>query len=215
MGMIKKIVMGVLVWGLGIGSVSVQAQTSGEFLRQQKTQEQYLLKQLAYLELYRSELRKGYQLAKDGLGTIKGFTSGEFKLHEAFFDALSTVSTVVKKDYRVGEIAAMQLGIRAGFRQLAESSALTQATKNYILEVQQNVVEECNKDLQELLDIVLSGEVEMNDQERLARLKAVHEAMSIKAEFTVYFCVQVQGMLANQKGYRFDLDQLRRWYEKH
>jgi len=104
-------------WGLGLGAASCKAQTAAEFLRQKKTQEKYLLKQLAYLELYCSELRKGYQLAKEGWGTIKGFTDGEFKLHEAFFDALSTVSTVVKKDFRVGEIAAMQLRIRASFWQ--------------------------------------------------------------------------------------------------
>lgn len=201
--------------GLGLGFATCKAQTAAEFLRQKKTQEKYLLKQLAYLEVYGSEIRKGYQLAKEGWGTIRGFTNGEFKLHEAFFDALSTVSTVVKKDFRVAEIAAMQLRIRAGFRQLAEIPALTPAHKNYIDEVCKKVIEECDADLSELLDIVLSGSVEMNDEERLARLKVVHEAMSVKTEFTVYFCAQVQAMLANQKGYRLDIDQIRRLYEKH
>ena len=200
---------------LGLGFVSCKAQTTAEFLRQKKTQEKYLLKQLAYLELYGSELRKGYRLAKEGWGTIKGFTDGEFKLHEAFFDALSTVSTVVKKDFRVGEIAAMQLRIRASFRQLAESPALTPVHKDYLEEVRKTVIQECDADLSELLDIVLSGSVEMNDEQRLARLKVVHEAMSVKTEFTVYFCAQVQGMLANQKGYEFDLESIRRLYEKH
>jgi len=205
----------LVIWSLGLCAGSVRAQTAAEFLRQKKTQEKYLLKQLAYLELYGSELRKGYQLAKEGWGTIKGFTDGEFKLHEAFFDALSTVSTVVKKDFRVGEIAAMQLQIRSGLRELAGSPALTQATKDYVQEVRKKVIEECDADLAELLDTVLSGSLEMNDAERLERLKLVHEAMAVKAEFSVYFCAQVQGMLANQKGYRFDLEQVRRLYEKH
>lgn len=205
----------LMSWGLGLCAGSVRAQTAAEFLNQKKTQGKYLLKQRAYLELYGSELRKGYQLAKEGWGTIKGFTDGEFKLHEAFFDALSTVSTVVKKDFRVGEIAAMQLRIRSSFRALVEGSAFTQATKDYVQEVRKKVIEECDADLSELLDIVLSGSVEMNDAERLARLKVVHEAMAVKAEFTVYFCAQVQGMLENQKGYRLDIDQIRRLYEKH
>lgn len=207
--------MMMVIWGLGLGLVPCKAQTAAEFLRQKKTQENYLLKQLAYLELYGSELRKGYELAKEGWGTIKGFTDGEFKLHEAFFDALARVSTVVKKDFRVGEIAAMQLQIRASFAVLVGSSAYSQATKDYVQEVKKKVFEECDADLSELLEIVLSSSVEMNDEERLARLKVVHEAMSIKAAFCVYFCAQVQGMLANQKRYHLDLDQLRRLYEKH
>lgn len=205
----------LMIWGLGLGAGGVKAQTTAEFLQQKKTQEKYLLKQLAYLELYGAEIRKGYQLAKQGLGTIKGFTSGEFKLHEAFFDALSTVSSVIKKDYRVGEIASMQLQIRASLRELAGTSALTPATKNYVEEVRKNVIEECNQDLEELLDIVLSSEVEMDDQERLARLKVVYESMSMKAEFTMYFCAQVSGQLLNQKGYKIDIDQIRRLYDKY
>jgi len=205
----------VVIWGLGLGFASCRAQTAAEFFRQKKTQEKYLLKQLAYLELYGAELRKGYALAKEGWGTIKGFTSGEFKLHEAFFDALAKVSGVVRNDFRVGEIAAMQLQVRASFRQLAECPALTPAHKDYLEEVRKKVVEECGADLSELLDIVLSPSVEMNDAERLARLKVVHEAMAVKAEFVAYFCAQVQGMIASRKLYRIDLEFIRSNHEKN
>ncbi len=206
---------GLVVLSLGLDAVSVKAQTAAEFLRQKKTQEKYLLKQLAYLQFYGSELRKGYELAKDGLNTISGFTSGEFKLHEAFFDALAVVSPVVKKDFRVLEIAKLQITIRSSFGSLAGTPALTLATKNYIAEVRKKVIEECNTDLEELLEIVLSSRVEMNDEERLTRLKAVHEAMLDKADFTADFVTQVTGHLINQKRYLNDIEKIRRLYEKH
>ncbi len=213
---IKVFVLGLMViWGLGLGFASCQAQTAAEFLRQKKTQEKYLLKQLAYLQLYGSELRKGYELAKDGWNTISGFTSGEFKLHKAFFDALAVVSPLVKKDFRVLEIAKLQTSIRSSFGSLAVSPALTQATKNYIDEVRKKVIAECDNDLEELLDIVLSGELEMNDEERLARLKTVHEAIVDKADFTAGFVTEVTGHLINQKRYLNDIEKIRRLYEKH
>jgi len=209
----------LLIWGLGLGFASCQAQTAAEFLRQKKTQEKYLLKQLAYLELYGSEIRKGYQLAKEGLGVIEGFTSGEFKLHEAFFEALATVSSIVRKDFRVVEIAKMQISIRSSFGALVGSSALPQAPDqtlvNYVKQIREKVIEECNDDLDELLDVVLSGEVEMNDSERLARLKVVHAVMVKKAEFTAYFCTEVNGLLLNRKLYKSDLELLRMFYEKY
>ncbi|RZK43355.1 MAG: hypothetical protein EOO90_03595 [Pedobacter sp.] len=208
----------VLIWGLGLGVGSVQAQTGAEFLRQKKTQEKYLLKQLAYLELYGSELRKGYKLAKEGLGVISDFTSWEFKLHEKFFDALATVSSVVRRDFRVAEIAKLQIQIRSSFSALAGNPALSggpdEKLRDYIGEVRVKVIQECNEDLDELLDVVLAGEVEMNDSERLARLKVVHEAMVKKAEFSAYFCSEVNGLLVNRKGYRFDIESIRRFYEK-
>jgi nucleotidyltransferase/DNA polymerase involved in DNA repair len=205
----------LVVLALSLSAVAVQAQTAAEFLRQKKTQEKYLLKQLAYMQLYGSEIRKGYELARDGWNTISGFTSGEFKLHEAFFDALAVVSPVVKMDFRVLEIAQLQISIRSSFGSLAETLALTPATKDYISEVRKKVIDDCDADLEELLDIVLSGKVEMNDEERLARLKAVHEAMLDKAHFTAHFCTEITGQVLNQKRYLNDIERIRRLYEKH
>jgi len=146
----------VLIWGLGLGFASCRGQTAAEFFRQKKTQEKYLLKQLAYLELYGAELRKGYELAKDGLGTIKGFTAGEFKLHKAFFDELAKVSGVVRNDFRVIAIAKLQVRIRSSLRALAANPAIPQYLNGYIKEVQQTVIQECDEDLDELMEVVLS-----------------------------------------------------------
>ncbi len=206
----------VFIWGLALGSASVKAQTYNEIFRQKKTQEKYLLKQIAYLKLYADHVWKGYKLVNGGLETINDFTSGEFKLHEAFFSALSKVSSLVRKDFRVEEIVKFQVEINSSFRALQKSSALGQAANmDYYRAVQGKVMAECNADLDELMDIVLSSNLEMNDSERLSRLKKIHTSMQEKASFTRWFCTEAQLLLQSQKTEKLDIESIRRLYENN
>lgn len=209
-------VIAVVIWGLGLGGASVKAQTYNEIFRQKKTQEKYLLKQLAYLKLYADQAWKGYKLVSGGLETIGDFTSGEFKLHEAFISALSKVNSLVRKDFRVEEIVKFQLGINSSFRALLKSSVSAQAPDlDYFRAVQEKVIAECNADLDELLDIVLSGDFAMNDPERLSRLKKIHSSMEEKAGFARWFCTEAQLLSQAQKTEMNDINELRRLYEKN
>ncbi|MEJ5996619.1 hypothetical protein WG904_19480 [Pedobacter sp. Du54] len=204
------------IWGLALSSACCKAQTYNEIFRQKKTQEKYLLKQIAYLKLYADQAWKGYKLVSGGLETINDFTSGEFKLHEAFISALSKVSSLVRKDFRVEEIVKFQLNINSSFRALLKSSALAQAPNQlYYRAVQEKVMTECNADLDELMDIVLSGNLEMNDSERLSRLKKIHASMQEKAGFARWFCTEAQLLLQSQKRELNDINELRRLYEKN
>lgn len=206
----------MVIWGLGLCAGPVKAQTYNEIFRQKKTQEKYLLKQMAYLKLYADQAWKGYKLVSGGLETINDFTSGEFKLHEAFIYALSKVSSLVRKDYRVGEIVNFQLGINSSFRALLKSSASAQApNQDYYRAVQEKVIGECNADLDELMDIVLSSNLEMNDAERLSRLKKIHTSMQEKAGFARWFWSQAQLLLQSQKQEKLEIEDLRRLYEKN
>lgn len=209
-------VSAIVIWGLALSSASCPAQNYNEFFRQKRTQEKYLLKQIVYLRLYADQAWRGYKLVSGGLEKINKFTSGEFRLHEAFISALSKVSSLVRKDYRVEEIVKFQLNINSGFRALLKSSALgTAPNLNYYRQVQEHLMEECNADLDELLDIVLSGELEMNDAERLDRLNRIHLAMQEKAGFTRWFCSEAQLLLQSQKQERLAIEDLRRLYEKN
>lgn len=206
----------MVIWGLAFGSSPAKSQTYNEIFRQKRTQESYLLKQIASLKLYADQAWKGYKLVSGGLETINDFTSGEFKLHEAFLSALSRVSGLVRKDFRVEEIIRFQLGINSSFRALLKSSASDQAPNLiYYKAVEQKVIAECNADLDELLDIVLSGDLAMNDPERLSRLKKIHSSMEEKAGFARWFCTQAQLLSQAQKMEMNDINELRRLYEKN
>jgi len=206
----------VSILGLALSSASCKAQTYNEIFRQKKTQEEYLLKQIAYLKLYADQAWKGYKLVSGGLETINDFTSGEFSLHEAFLSALSKVSTSVRKDFRVEEIVKFQLDINSSFKAMLKSSVLSQVPNwKYFKDVEEGVLNECNADLDELMDIVLSGDLEMNDSERLSRLKKIHGAMAEKASFVRWFCAEAQLLLESGIQERLDIEKLRRFYEKN
>lgn len=206
----------MVIWGFALSSASCKAQNYNEIFRQKKTQEKYLLKQLAYLKLYADQVWKGYKLVSGGLETINDFTSGEFKLHEAFISALSKVSSLVRKDFRLEEIVKFQFGINSSFKALVKSSAIGEApNQDYYRAVREKIMAECNADLDELLDVVLSGDLEMNDAERLARLKKIHSSMQEKASFTRWFCTEAQLLSQAQKRELIDIKELRRLYEKN
>ncbi|ULT42931.1 conjugal transfer protein TraI [Niabella defluvii] len=71
----KKILLFLLLV-VSAGS-NLQAQTFAEWFQQKKTQKKYLLQQIAALQVYIGYAKKGYNIAKDGLNTIGGFTRGE------------------------------------------------------------------------------------------------------------------------------------------
>lgn len=221
MGSIKVKNAKVFIWGFALVlsflcPALAKAQTWDEIFRQKKTQEKFLLKQIGYLRLYADQAWKGYKLVSGGLETIGGSTSGEFKLHEVFISALSKVSSLVRKDFRVEEIAGFQLSINKGFRALQKSAAFSSApNQEYYRAVQEKVITECNADLDELLNIVLSGDLEMNDSERLGRLGKIHFSMREKSEFTRWFCTGAALLARSEKGEKLDIENLRRLYEKN
>lgn len=51
-------------------SGTVQGQTWGEFFQQKKTQKRYLLQQIAALQVFIGQAKKGYDLVGSGLRTI-------------------------------------------------------------------------------------------------------------------------------------------------
>ncbi|MDN3588130.1 hypothetical protein QWY86_15710 [Pedobacter aquatilis] len=206
----------VVIWGVALSSASCKAQNWNEVFRQKITQEKYLLKQIAYLKVYAGQAWNGYKLVSGGLENIGGFTSGEFRLHEAFISGLSKVSSLVRKDFRIEEIVKFQLGINSNLRALQKGSALSPApNQDYYKAVQEKIAAECNSDLDELMDIVLSGNLALNDAERLGRLGAIHASMREKSEFTRWFCTGAALVARSEKGEKLDIEELRRLYEKN
>lgn len=171
------------------GTVSVsQAQTWAEFFKQKKTQKKYLLEQIAALEVYAGYLKKGYQIVDGGLTTIRDISNVEFKLHDAFISSLKQVSPVVRKDARIAEIIALQLSILKAFGGIKSNALLSADNLSYVALVADGVITECYADLEELLLVITTGKLEMQEDERLERLDKVYTNMLDKSAFTQDFC---------------------------
>ncbi len=71
----------------------IRAQTFSEWFRQKKTQQRYLLEQIAALRVYAGYVHKGYGIVSDGLQTVRDITNVEFNLHGFFISGVSGAAT--------------------------------------------------------------------------------------------------------------------------
>ena len=189
---------GVIICMLMLISSLSLGQTWNEFFKQRKTQLKYSLAQIAALKAYAEVAKKGYNIVSSGLNTVRDITNGEFKLHTVFIDALKTVSPIIRRDARIAETIALQLEIKKAFNQAGNSSLLSDSNEDYIDEVRKKIFDECNKDLDELLLVITSGNLEISDDERLKRIDQIYQSTKGKAQFTQYFASQVS-LLNRQK----------------
>lgn len=213
--------MGLLIrkWGLCsscivlliLFCIPLQAQTFSEWFRQKRIQRKYLAEQIAALHLYAGYVKKGYQIAGDGLSLVKGFSGGEFDLHRLYLSSLKAVSPVVSKDPKVSAMVKMSLDIRQQFAAI-EKMELPSEYKSYVMMVKKNLLERCQEDLVELEQLTSSGKLEMKDDERIQRLGTLHESMAEKLAFARDFAQQAKLLSAGKKRDRKATDIIRRYH---
>ena len=196
----------------GFGFSTSYGQNWNEIFRQKKTQQKYLLQQVAALQMYTGYLKKGYELVGGGLKTIRDISNGEFGLHNAFISGLKKVSPAVRSDVRVLEIIEMQLNIGRAFGSLSSRPNLNVSIRLYIQEVRENLWKESSKDLEELLMVVTSGSVEMGEGERIERLNKVYLSMKDKLAFTQYFIGELSHYSRQKETEKRSVEQLRNSY---
>jgi hypothetical protein len=68
-----------------------------------------LIEQLTALSTLLQTTEKGYRLVENGLKTIGDIKTGEFLLHEGYFDSLSVVKPAIINDPRVTAIRSLQV----------------------------------------------------------------------------------------------------------
>jgi len=189
------------------------SQTFGEFFNQKKTQKRYLLQQIAALQVYMGYAKKGYEIVGSGIDVVKGITDGEFSLHRVFLGSLKLVSPFIRNHEKVGEILSLQLAVSGSFSGLKHLYYLSPSNQAYVLEVRDQLIAECGNDLEELLMVISSGQVEMSDEERLSRLSRIHEAMRDKYAFARSFCGEVAHFVLGIKSGLESNQLMRRQYE--
>ncbi|EHQ26173.1 hypothetical protein [Mucilaginibacter paludis] len=212
---IKKYGYCLCVLALVCCSSLSRAQTFAEWFKQTSTQKKYLLQQIAALQVYTGFLEKGYTIAKSGLGTIKDITSGEFDLHSLYISSLKRVNPVIRNDKRVDRILSMQTELLKRFNELDGLDVLPADNKSYIGSVKQTITDLCRKDLDELELVIISGKLEMTDDERLERLGKVYESTLDKYAFTQQFTAGVTLLVIQVRQQQSDTQNVRRYYENN
>jgi len=181
----------LILFLLGMFATTTQAQTFAEWFRQKKTQKQYLIQQIAALQVYIGYAQKGYSIAKGGLNTIGELKRGEFNLHTGYFNSLKSVNPKIKQYAKVADIIAMQVAIIKGYsktrRQMHESGAFNGKELDYILRVLGRLLNDCENTIDQLIIVTTDGNLEMKDDERLNRIDILHKEMTDKYTFSLSF----------------------------
>lgn len=178
-------------------TMKLKAQTWSEIFEQNKTQNEYLLKQIVAFKIYGNYLKKGYQISQEGLKTIRDLKKGEFDLHQDFFNSLKSINSVVANNPQIAVIFDLEKGISNSFKTL-KFSGLSSSEIDYINTVKRKVLEESNQDLENLSVILKPNQLEMEDSQRIQRIDELHQSMVSKYQFTKTFISGVL-FLKNQK----------------
>jgi len=192
-----------VAWLLTFGALvfafsPIRAQTWSEFFQQKKTQKQYLLEQLVALKIYAGYLEKGYEIAGDGLGIVRGFKNGEFGLHEVFFSSLKTISPLISANPRMIYLISMEQEIFRISRRNYADNLFGLAEMNFIVGVQTDLGKSFEADL-ELLSLILEwGKLELTEVERFDRLNRLYEQVCERYQSATDFDASVR-LLLTQK----------------
>ena len=177
-------------------------QNTQEWTRQKKTQIKYLLQQIAANKVYIEYVEKGYNIASKGLQTIRDIKKGDFNLNFDFFESQKNVNPKIKNWAKVADIIAYQIRIIKAAKQtildIKETGQFTNEELDYCKAVFDNLLTECIKNIDELVDVITNGNFEMKDNERMDRIDKLYMDMQDKYSFTSGFSEEM-GVLSAQR----------------
>jgi len=185
----------LLVSSLLLGRTSV-AQTTllKEWFGQKKTQREYLLNQIAALQVYIGYAKKGYEIYDKGLSMIGSFKNGEFNLHNDFFLSLKGINPEIARYAKVAATVQLQYKIlQSSSRTLRalRASDFGSARSGYVNGVFGKVIEDSEGLLDELIALTTASKLELTDDERLKRIDKLHDDMLEQYRFVSQFSDEI------------------------
>ncbi|WP_448698246.1 hypothetical protein ACFGVR_15615 [Mucilaginibacter sp. AW1-3] len=190
-------------------ALPAQAQLFGQANAQIKYYEQ----QLAAYNALRSEIKQGYNVCKNGLNAIANINTEELNAHTAYYTALKTPSSAVKKSNQVKDILNYQTYINSAFSQ--SFNGLTSDEVIYETTVKNKVLSQCSKDITDLQNLLAANELQLSDDERLKILNAIHASMLEKYQFSQSFINSIKILVLRRQQETNDAHTITNLYANH
>lgn len=209
----------ILIVFLLAGNTNLFAQSTlwKETFQQKKTQREYLLKQIAQLQIYIGYVKKGYEVVNRGLTTIENVKNGDFNLHRDFFSGLKNVNSHITSSVKVADIIAFQVFIVKELKKTYEfcrdSPQFTALEIRYIYEVYHNMILLTDANLSELMRILNEQrsrtpvESQMEDSERMKAIEQLYAESYDQLAFVRSFGQEARflGALRQHEKYQIDV----------
>lgn len=177
---------------LSLLSATARAQTGAEWLRQKETQRRYLAQQIAKLNIYLGYIKKGYTIAAEGLSLIGDIKNGDFLQHNDYFSRLHIVSPAIRQHPRVKDIIALYNKIQTTYRQFAPhltaNGILGEQERVYCLQTSTALLNDVALQMEALKKLLTNNQLEMTDDQRLARIENIHHSVVAQYDMLRSFC---------------------------
>ena len=168
-----------------------------------------LIERIALLQVYLGELKKGYNIVKDGLNTVNDIKRGEFSLHKGYFNSLKTVNPKIKKYSRVFDIMACHQKMLNEYKKVFERAKSSRQFSAHELatlkSIYSNLMDENAKDLDHLLSIITDQRLEMKDSERLEQIDQLYLSVLDRYQFLKSFNSETEILALQRKKEQKDL----------
>ncbi|HEX5152865.1 MAG TPA: hypothetical protein VFW07_15545 [Parafilimonas sp.] len=161
------------------------------FFAQKKTKLKYIAQQIAAFQVYAGYVEKGYRIANEGWNLIDDIKNGDFDLHNNYFNSLKTVNNSIAGYEKIEAAKGYEDNIRKVSNIIQDfinsNECLQESEKQYINAVLKNLLNGTEAADRELTMVTSDGDVEMTDDERIARINIIYEDMQDKYAFVKHF----------------------------
>jgi hypothetical protein len=162
-------------------------------------------------------MKAGYEIFVQGYNSVRDISQGNFDLHRVFLDGLLEVSPTVRKYYKIGEIAKMQMVLmeeyKSALKQFTASEVFDPDQLSYLERVYQQLLHESWQSLDQLTMVMTSGQLRMNDEERLQQIDDIHLEMQDRLNFLRSFNAKNALLLLQKTKAINDVNKLRLFYK--
>lgn len=186
--------------------------TAQGFFNQKGEQIKKYIEQIGLLKTYLRQAQRGYDIVDKGLNTIKDIKKGEFNLHDLYYKSLKAVNPEIRR------LSKVDAAIETGTAALRRASQMVRATyandkldaseKRYIVSVLGKIIDDAEKDLRYLDDLIAADRIALTDDERIGRINRVFVSLGQTSKVLQRFKAELQVLLRNRSGQLDDVDQM-------
>jgi len=175
-----------------------RAQTAAEWFEQNSTRLAYYAQQIAALQIYLGEEKKGYDISSAGLGVIGRSKDVENTLHQGYYASLGQINPLVAGMPEVSEIDSLQEVMMqrsaASLAKYNRDGLFSAGQLSYIGGVFTRAVQAGMEDVNGLADLLTAGKLQMTDDERMTGIRVLDGAMRGRYGFMMGFTDQADLM---------------------
>ncbi|MCK7559431.1 hypothetical protein MKQ70_32465 [Chitinophaga sedimenti] len=211
-----------LVCLLLAGSTIVRAQTQAvrptlkEFIKQKKTQIEYLGINIVENQIYIELLKKGYRIAKEGTDIIHQAKNGEFNLHDGLYLSLKLVKSKFKSAAPVISFLEDNIYIEQQSRKLSrrfqQSGLADQAEVTFVVSTMETLRSKMSQSLDQLITVLTDRDLEMSDDERLHRLDELSQTSKTRSVFMQQFQAYASELLTARHFEKAEIESMKARY---